>query len=541
MNQDIIYCAKCGGRLAEDTGFCANCASPDKKPLNNDETKIIAANSNTTAGTGINTVSAGRYNAAVNARTAGTGDAVGDPRYNAAVATRAAIIRKEDRDHAAGTAVAGGGNAAGVKSAAVEKPKGLKAKFKALPRETKIALICVIVLFAILIIIGIVILVNNALSLSPIPERPVAEDPVDPVPGGVQSVRLMRDGVRFTDGEIEVGESIILRVAVEPEDIDEEVIWTNHNTAVIEVTYNNEKRTDVTVTGTGRGLVRLTAKVGGVEAVSVFRVVDGPPPDAESVTITSEGEPVSKSDIFVGDSLTLHILVEPEGVVDEIIFTSSNPAILEAVTSSFNSNEIIVKGISEGNAILTVSVGEISVECAFNVEIMYIEVPHPYVAAVQEFFRGTFVSTAAYISEVPGAEEPVVLAVRLINDHEAAYRILYMRDGNLNMLDINGISWPSSRVAFSGNNHLVTATDDDALWFGVHIFDGGELKQNNTRLWTLYPPHFDGYWHNDRQVTEAEFNALLGVYGLNTNNTWPDRPDDTARIHTMTIMVPRPN
>ena len=378
---------------------------------------------------------------------------IGGGRYNTAVgASRAGTSGTGDRS-----------NAAGVKSAPAEKPKGLKAKFKALPRETKIALICVIVLFAILIIIGIVILVNNALSLTPVPERPVAPPPADPVLTGVQSVRITHDGAVFSDGVVEIGESINLRVVIEPDDTDDEVIWTNHNTSVIEVTYNNAKRTDITVTGIGRGMVRLTAKAGGVEAVSVFRVIDGPPPEAESVIITFDGSPVENVDIYVGDSIPLRILVEPEGVVDDIIFKSSNPDILEAVPSNIFGNEIIVTAVSEGIATLTVTVSEISVECIFKTEIKYIEVPHPYVAALQEFFSGTFVSTAAYISEVPGAEEPVVLAVRFIYEHEAEYRILYMRDGNLNMLDINGISWPSSRVTFSGNNHLVTVADDDAL------------------------------------------------------------------------------
>ena len=543
------YCAKCRSKLAKDTGFCANCASPDAKLPHNDETKIISADNDATANAVINAV--GGIVAGTNdAASSGTGivpGAVGDTdrisgisggtRYSAATGATGTI----------GTPGTGASNAAGVgrrsatgaKSVPPEKPKGLFAKFKVLPRPAKIAIVCGIIILCILIIAGITALVNHALNLTPIPERHVVEDPVDTIPDGVQSVRIMHDGTVFSDGEIEIGDSISLRVVLEPEDIDEEIVWTNHNPSVIELTYNNAKKTDVTVTGVGRGLVRLTALAGGVEAVSVFRVLEGPPPEAESVVITLDGTPVDKVEIYAGDSAVLRILVEPEGVVDEIIFSGSNPDVLDAVPSNYNLDEIVVTGVSGGNATLTVSVGDISVECVFDVIIRYVEVPHPYAVALQEFFRGAYVFTAAYIADVPDAEEPVVLAVRFVNENEPTYRVMYMRDGNLRTHDFIDIFWPISRVSFSDNNHLVTVFSDEGIWFDVHLFERGDLRVDTVKLWTIFDPElFDGFWHNDRRVTEAEFDALLRLYGLRSDNIWVDRADNTAQILAMTIMAP---
>jgi len=225
--------------------------------------------------------------------------------------------------------------------------------------------------------------------------------------------------------------------------------------------------------------------------------------------------------------------------VDEIVFTSSNPDVIEAAQSAFNLNEIVVTGVSAGNAILTVSVGDISVECSFSVEVLYVEVPHPYAVALQEFFRGAFVSTAAYIADVPGADEPVVLAARFVNEHEATYRVLYMREGNLRTHDFYDLIWPAARALFSDNNHLATVFANEGIWLNIHLFENGELKLDAVKLWTIFDPAlFDGFWHNDRQVTEAEFEALVRVYGLHTDNIWNVRPDDTAKILAMTIMAP---
>ena len=543
------YCSKCGGKLAKDTGFCANCASPDTKLSYNAETKKISTDDDATANAVINAVG-GIVAGTNNATTSGIGrvtGAVGDTdrisgigtgtRYSAATGATGTIGTTGTEGH--NTAGVGSRSAAGARSAPPEKPKGLFAKFKALPRPAKIAIVCCMIILCILIIAGITALVNHALNLAPIPDRPVVEDPVDAIPDGVQSVRIMHDGAVFSDGEIQIGDSIFLRAVVEPEDIDEEVIWTNHNPSVIEVTYNNAKRTDITVTGVGRGLVRLTALVGGVEAVSVFRVLEGPPPDAESVVITLDGTPVDRAEIYAGDSAVLRILVEPEGAVDEIIFSSSNPGILDAAASNYNLDEIVVTGVSDGSATLTVSVGDISVECTFEVIIRYVEVPHPYAVALQEFFRGAYVFTAAYIADVPDAEEPVVLAVRFVNENEPTYRVMYMRDGNLRTHDFIDIFWPISRVSFSDNNHLVTVFSDEGIWFDVHLFERGDLRVDTVKLWTIFDPElFDGFWHNDRRVTEAEFDALLRLYGLRSDNIWVDRADNTAQILAMTIMAP---
>ena len=528
------YCDICGSKLDKDTGFCAGCASPDFTSSDDRFTKIITKDEDATAGDvfkavdGLVADSTGPVGGIYNRTTGGTVASgatvpVGGSRYNAAV----------------NAAATNAGSSSEIRRPQAKKPKGLIGKYKELPRPARIAIVIGIITLFILIFAGILALVNNALSLTPVPQRLVSERPVEPTPVRVQAVRIMHDGTVFSDGDIEVGESLTLTVAVEPDSIDDEVIWTNHNTAVIEVTYNNAKRTDITVTGTGRGLVRLTAKVGGVEAVCIFRVHDGPPPDAESVVITHDGAAIEKADIYVGDSLTLRVLVEPEGVVDEINFTSSNAGILNAVASTYILNEIVVTGVSEGSATLTVTVGDISVECVFTVEIRYVEVPHPFAVSLQEFFSGAYVSTAAYYVNMPGIDEPVVLARRFTNEHDSAYRFMYLREGNFRVYDFFDFFWPTSRVQLSDNNHLVTITADEGIWFNVHLFENGEIKFDAAKLWTILDPnHFNGFWHNDRQVTEAEFEALLRLYGLRTDNVWADRPDNTAAILAMTVLAP---
>ena len=71
----------------------------------------------------------------------------------------------------------------------------------------------------------------------------------------------------------------------------------------------------------------------------------------------SEGREFSFS---VGDALTLTVRIEPLGVEDEIIWSSSDRAIFEVTPTNPEHTEVTVRAIGRGTGRLTVTVGDIS-------------------------------------------------------------------------------------------------------------------------------------------------------------------------------------
>jgi len=270
------------------------------------------------------------------------------------------------------------GNKAADKKADRKKSRGdgektgLAARFKALPMPAKIAIISGIAIIIILIAFSVATLVNNALSLAPVPASspsppPPSEDPVESPPASIQSVSLIHNGLPVTDITIQVEESAMLRVIIKPDGIEEIIEWTNNNQDTVEVNYTDPDGSVITVTGLKRGSARLTVKVGEIETVCIIRVEEELPPEAESIAITSNGLPFTQAELLTGESIDLRITVEPEGVADEIILSSTAAGIIEITPNTDDKTDIKITGVGKGTTTLQVSVGRILVECVFEV------------------------------------------------------------------------------------------------------------------------------------------------------------------------------
>ena len=426
-----------------------------------------------------------------------------------------------------------------------EDKKNLIAKFKELPKPARIAIIVGIVALCILIIVGISALVSYARNITILPELPTielpAEEEEEPTPAPTLEVRLLNNGFETREEEIYVGETVTLRVEIESDDPDLEIVWTVNNINVIDIDHISSDKMEVTVSGIGRGLGRLTVTVGDIERVCVIRVADVPLVRAESVTILRSGRPATGEKIWVDDIITLTIEIEPYDADEEIItWFSSNSRILEIVSTSNDSTEVTVKGVAPGEAVLSVLVGNAQAECRFVIEPNFIEVPHPYATGLGDFFRDADGVTTAYLSSVPGLEEQAVLAEIQGNNGRNSYRFFYIQNGNLRTFDLLNVNVvDNNRMFLSSNNHLVTGgVDGFDTFFNVHVFVDGNLRENEARLSEQMLE--DGEYRcllNNREITQAEYDALIRQYGLNRT---VDRSDDTAKILAMTVIVDAP-
>ena len=97
---------------------------------------------------------------------------------------------------------------------------------------------------------------------------------LDPAAPEVRSVIIRYEDRTVTDLTANVGESLLLRVEIEPLGVLEEVNWVSSDLNVFEVTANNPGRTEATITGTGRGTAALIVNAGGYKAECIVRVTD---------------------------------------------------------------------------------------------------------------------------------------------------------------------------------------------------------------------------------------------------------------------------
>jgi len=109
----------------------------------------------------------------------------------------------------------------------------------------------------------------------PVTENTKEDDDVtiDPPGGGpaVQSVQITYANKQTSDFTVKTGESVVLRVRIDPVGTEEEIIWTSSNRNVFEVVATNAEATQAKVTGIGKGKATLTVAVGGVEAECIVR------------------------------------------------------------------------------------------------------------------------------------------------------------------------------------------------------------------------------------------------------------------------------
>ena len=88
-----------------------------------------------------------------------------------------------------------------------------------------------------------------------------------------------------------------------------------------------------------------------------------PTPEVRSVTITYANRETKDFTVKVGESVSLRVRIDPVGVEEEIIWTSSNRNVFEVVETNTEKTNAKVTGIGTGVATLTVSVGDVVAEC----------------------------------------------------------------------------------------------------------------------------------------------------------------------------------
>ena len=375
FDSDVRYCPRCGRRIAGNISVCANCGADcsNKNEYPAENTNIYRYNE----------TQAGKKPEIYPGRPMGqpveqpikqqTGMYTVRPQdypIEQLPIERAAEFPMEQPTERYNTTRTGTGNK--KSGSTTGKSKGFKAKFAALPLSTKVAIFGAITIICILIIVGIVSLVNNALNATTpetvLPPPPTEEPTASPVLT-VQAVSLTHDGITLTEKDILTGESITLHVDIEPEGIDEEIVWTNRNPEIVEITYENQKKSIVKVTGLEQGTARLSVKAGNIETVCIIRVEaeEQPPLQAETVFLTHNGTVVDKVELLVGENLDMRIVIEPDGVEEEIVITATTQGIVDIKTNSTDGTEITVTGKAEGTTTLSIVAGNAWYECVFEV------------------------------------------------------------------------------------------------------------------------------------------------------------------------------
>ena len=90
-------------------------------------------------------------------------------------------------------------------------------------------------------------------------------------------------------------------------------------------------------------------------------------PEVRSVVITYEGMPMTDVTLQMGERVPFRVRIEPVGAAGEIVWTSSNRSVFEAVPTDPSGIEATIAGIGRGSATLTVTVGGVEAECIIRV------------------------------------------------------------------------------------------------------------------------------------------------------------------------------
>lgn len=170
----------------------------------------------------------------------------------------------------------------------------------------------------------------------------------------------MVPATRITLGEkevrLKVGETYQLKATVYPEDATDPVIWTSNNPGMASV---SEEGLITALSVTGEEVAVITARCGDVFA-ECYVTVD--PVEAESITLN-----VTSLNMVEGDKTSLSYSIYPENVTDpKVTWSSSNPRV-----ASVDDGE--VTALSKGEAIITVSCGNVSATCTVTVASREVE------------------------------------------------------------------------------------------------------------------------------------------------------------------------
>jgi len=95
--------------------------------------------------------------------------------------------------------------------------------------------------------------------------------------------------------------------------------------------------------------------------------IDEPPettaPKVNSVTITYANKEKTDITVKIGDGVVLRARIDPVGVEEEILWTSSNRNVFDVVPTNAEKTQAKVTATGKGAATLTVTVGGVEAEC----------------------------------------------------------------------------------------------------------------------------------------------------------------------------------
>ncbi len=151
-----------------------------------------------------------------------------------------------------------------------------------------------------------------------------------------------------SDVEVRVNNSKDIEVSIEPIELKELVTWVSSNEKIAKVDANGK------VTGISQGKTQIKATYGNKEAVTNVRVI---------LPISKLSMEKSSTTIYVSKEEQLNLIIIPEeNNNQEAKWTSSNTSVATVENG-------LVKGISEGNAIITATLDGLSVTCEVKVNI----------------------------------------------------------------------------------------------------------------------------------------------------------------------------
>ena len=163
--------------------------------------------------------------------------------------------------------------------------------------------------------------------------------------------------INTPQAEIEVGESLQLETVVTPGNATiGKITWSSSDMNVAKVTKKG------VVTGFKAGSTTITAAADGFEASCALTV------RRKTVHATDLSLDRTSLDMLKHETQWLAVNIAPEGFTDEIVWTSSNPAIVEV------SDQGKVVALGCGSAVITVTVGTLTATCTVNVTELINEV-----------------------------------------------------------------------------------------------------------------------------------------------------------------------
>ena len=157
--------------------------------------------------------------------------------------------------------------------------------------------------------------------------------------------------LNIKEAELNIGETIQLEATILPENTtDKTIIWQSSNNDVATVNDSG------LVTAISEGTSIITASNGDVSASCLVTVLT-PIIDAEQIVLNME-----EIELNIGETIQLEATILPEDTTDKtIIWQSSNNDVATVNDSG------LITAISEGNAIITASNGDVSASCLVTV------------------------------------------------------------------------------------------------------------------------------------------------------------------------------